>query len=85
MPEYTLEELKKCTKGNHLASRKRVVNGWMGFSQTERYYCACGSVCWIRYEGVFMEPTIWPAGSHLRWIEEETRANELTERRRNRA
>lgn len=76
MPDYSADDLRGCARGAHKRSRRRVVNGWMGFSQTERYYCACGARLWVRYEGRLVSPDTgeeWEPGSHLRWIEDQQR------------
>ena len=69
MPEYTTADHWKCRLGAHLASRKLVVRGWLGFSQVGRYYCACGSRLWMWYEDGFVEETSGPPNMHLEWIE----------------
>lgn len=79
MPEYSQDDLKHCEKGHHLRSRRRVVNGWIGFSQIERYYCACGSRLWLRYEGTLIDGdkgTEGAPGSHLAWVEGQERLSQ---------
>ena len=70
MPEYTDLERTACRAGVHVTSRKVVVDGWIGyFSQVRRAYCACGSRCWVWFEGGWADKDVTEPGGHLAWIE----------------
>jgi hypothetical protein len=70
MPSYNLAESLLCKIGLHLASRKVVVQGWVGGGDlVKRAYCACGSRIWVWYAGGWVPGrTVVPAGSHRAWV-----------------
>lgn len=82
MPDYSQDELDDCERGKHKSSRRRVINGWIGFSQIEHYYCACGVYRWLRFNGQPKgggDPTIGSPGSHREWIASMAKMAEYTE------
>lgn len=77
MPEYSPIDKVQCAIGLHIGSRKVVVSGWVGyFSSVKRAYCACGSHCWVWYEGGWASSETTDPGAHLRWISTRVRDRE---------
>ena len=70
MPEYGRVDYLLCEIGAHIGTRKPVVTGFVGwFSSIERWYCACGRRCWIKYEGGWADSETTEPGAHLHWID----------------
>lgn len=69
MPTYSEPQRRLCSVGLHKLTRKRLVWGFLNwFTPIERWYCACGRVCWVKYDGYFMDPYKDVANGHLHWL-----------------
>ena len=69
LPEWGAKDRALCRAGLHMATRRPVVTGWISyFTSVERWYCACGAKCWIKYDGSFVADETTVPGGHLHWI-----------------
>lgn len=79
-PEWTTADLAACQKGHHKRSRKRLVAGWLSwFTQVDRYYCACGAVCWVWFDGGWAEEYVEEPGQHERWVDLHIKSEQMAE------
>jgi len=71
MPDWGGKDRALCAAGLHIATRKRVVDGMVNFSRAERWYCACGRRCWIKFDGHFVDSETSEPDAHLNWITDQ--------------
>jgi hypothetical protein len=57
-PDFPPEAYARCATGRHEDSRTRLVDGWVNWSNhVEHFWCACGEVRWLVFEGAEIERT----------------------------
>jgi hypothetical protein len=79
LPEWSPFAYRLCGLGLHRLTRRLVVKAWMNyFTPVGHYYCACGRVRWMWFDGGWVSRDSGEPDGHRRWIEGQVEMQDMT-------